>query len=1584
MLCSIEVNDAFGPAVTPECRGGFDLTLLFEELVLSIVPTVIVSLLLPIRAYHLISSDQHVQKVLRHHLKLLMHACFAVLQAIMLILLCIPGLIPKTRASIATVALSTALAFALVPLSHLEHTRSFRPSALLSLYFGLSMLFDAARARTLWCISDNVLFAVFFSINLGFRLVLFILESLQKQAGFKPSYQELALEEAVNVFNRNTFWWLNSLLFDGFRHVLRVATLPTIDGRLFSIDSQLQLFAKWDSVRQKSASALIKLLAFHYKWAILSAVPARLALSAFTFAQPFLISRIVSFAVQSKNDLDGEIGSSLIVATGLVYIGLALSTANSQHKTYRLITILRGALVSLVHRKTLDTSVVAARASAAVTLMSTDVERIGVGLRLLHEIWASPIDIGVGIYLLTRQLGPAGAAPGVLFLLISLAGLRVAASMGARQKVWVEAIQLRVSVTSDTLSAIKEVRMGGLQSKMKSKLSQLREDEIQSSKGFKNALALIVCLSYTTTALAPAVSFMIFQLLARKNHTQTLNTEIAFTSLALFALLRTPMSMVIDAVAGFVSTIGGLQRIGEYVSAEDSKQHREHQSETPSLATENFDRKELTDQHEGKSAIALTTFCDSEHDDLIVARDFSAGWDESKPFVVKDLDFTIRRSTMTIVVGPVGCGKTTFLNALLGETIRNRGSRHVRFSHAAFCGQTPWLTNGTIRSNIIGANLYDKPWYDQVVDACAIADDLSDLPRGDQETVGVNGANLSGGQQARVAVAKAIYSKKEVILLDDVISGLDARTEDKLFNNLLGERGLLRRGDHTVIFATNAVHRLSAADNIIVLNSEGRIQEQGRFDQLSATAVKHAQSVPSAFQDGKPKFAPDKPPAAPFKTTEDTGGVDRRTGDWTVYEYYTRAVGIVNVIIFLTAGACFVFGLIFPQYLVKWWAEDNQSHPGESPKLGAYLTGYYALAVMAIASLALAAWHLTSRIMPKASTAFHRAILDTSVNARQSFFSETDVGETVNRFSQDLQLIDMELPLALFNTSIEFLSCIAQLIMIMASAKFIAAALPAVLVAFWLVQKFYLRTGRQLRLLDIEAKGPLFSQFIETLAGLVTIRAYGWQKEESRRNQATLDVSQRPFYLLVCVQRWLNLVLDFIVAGIAIVVVSIATKTKGNIDPGLVGVALVNIINFSVSIKALLANWTQLETCVGAVARVRGFERTTESEHQPIEKYVPPVEWPDQGAVRFHRVSASWEGNSKPVLSDLDFSAEPGQKLAICGKSGSGKSSIISTLFRLLDPSSGSITIDNIDISTVPRNELRSRLICVTQKPYLVSGTVRENVDPYGMADEHAILAALEDVQMLDYVSELGGIDSELDSEVMSIGQKQLLCLARATLRKGSILILDEATASLDFDTDELVQGVIRRHFVNRTIITIAHRLNTILDYDRVAVISEGRLIEFDSPANLLAQQPPTTFAALYAVSAGCLSETSQHKPAVEESSVDRQKQRQNIHRKGSFKIFPCDDTVASTPISAITEPSGCENDDHDWYPDQGSADHGDNTEDHAPLLLNPNGPLSPVRSAEQGTAASPSGVGTITRLKSMKQRMKQRLDEATTGQMLS
>jgi ABC-type multidrug transport system fused ATPase/permease subunit len=489
-------------------------------------------------------------------------------------------------------------------------------------------------------------------------------------------------------------------------------------------------------------------------------------------------------------------------------------------------------------------------------------------------------------------------------------------------------------------------------------------------------------------------------------------------------------------------------------------------------------------------------------------------------------------------------------------------------------------------------------------------------------------------------------------------------------------------------------------------------------------------------------------------------------------------------------------------------------------------------------------------MVPHAGRKLHEALLTTVLNAPMSFFASTDTGITTNRFSQDLELIDMELPVALIRTAMMFFVLLAQLLVILSAAKYVGIAMPAVLVIIYFLQVYYLRTSRRLRLLDIETKAHLGTQFLELLSGLITVRAFQWEYQHLSSFLETLKKAQRPFYLLYCVQRWLNMVLDLIVGALAIMLVTIAIKTKGTVDPGMTGLALTNLVGFSQMLKQLITNWTLLETSMGALSRIRSFTSEVESENQPGEDHVAPDHWPKFGGIEFRDVVASHKAAKRPTLDNISFAIPPGTKLALVGRSGSGKSSLIAALLRLMDLQSGSIVIDGIDIATLPRQTVRSRLIALPQDPYVLAGTVRENIDPLYTVSDDEIVSALRKVQ-LDHLldDEEAGLNAKLTTEMLSHGQCQLLCLARAMIRKGSILILDEATASVDVHTDALMQQIIRTEFKHHTIIAAAHRLDTIIDFDAVLMLDAGRILETDNPANLLGRD--SSFKELYQIQKG-------------------------------------------------------------------------------------------------------------------------------------
>ncbi|KAI9743968.1 MAG: hypothetical protein M1818_002702 [Claussenomyces sp. TS43310] len=422
------------------------------------------------------------------------------------------------------------------------------------------------------------------------------------------------------------------------------------------------------------------------------------------------------------------------------------------------------------------------------------------------------------------------------------------------------------------------------------------------------------------------------------------------------------------------------------------------------------------------------------------------------------------------------------------------------------------------------------------------------------------------------------------------------------------------------------------------------------------------------------------------------------------------------------------------------------------------------------------------------------------------------------------------------NFTITFLICIGQTVLIVIGLKYIAAALPVLIVVVILLQKFYLKTSRQLRLLDIEAKSPLVSHLLDAVTGLLTIRAFGWKSASKAKNTAVLERSQRPYYLLFCVQIWLSLVLDLMVAVLAVILVAVAVTTRSS-SSGLIPLALLNIVSFSFSLKNLVFNWTSLELSMGAIARVQDFSTQTESESRPGETYVPPEDWPQKGCLEFKKVTAFYNSPTNPVLKDISFSISGGQKLGICGRSGSGKSSLISCLLRTLDVADGSIILDGIDLSTVPRQEVRSRLNTLPQESIFLPGSLRYNIDPSRCVSDEKIMALLESLQLWDAIKGKGGLDAVLDDDLLSHGQRQMVCLARSMLAEGKVFILDEATSSIDTKTNALLQRIINTHFAQHTIIAIAHRLDMLLDFDLVAVLDQGAIVELDHPRTLLARE---------------------------------------------------------------------------------------------------------------------------------------------------
>ncbi|KAJ5364163.1 P-loop containing nucleoside triphosphate hydrolase protein [Penicillium cataractarum] len=1430
--CSVADEDVFGPFVNASCHNGFDFTLLFEETILTLLPLLLLLLSGAVRVWNLRHATEKVNRSWLYAAKEVALAIQIALQLVLVILWSIPS-IPSTRMTVPTAVASLAASVFILYLSHLEHVRSLRPSTVICLFVGTTLLFDLARLRTIYFMSDNLPVTALFAVSCIGKTIILVLESTEKRSLLKKPFEGSSLESTASTFNRGLFWWLNGLLLKGSKTTLTVDSLPELDEAIKTASNSEALVETWNKADKYRPNALLWTLAWHYRWEIMEGVLPRLAFTGFSFAQPFLVERVLHFMTEPEHANSDNYARGLVAAYAIVYIGLAISFTVYQHKTCRLVTMVRGSLVTLIFNKTLRMSTSAVTDASAVTLMSTDIERIGSGIRQIHETYSNFLEVAISLWLLARLLKLATIASTLVVVICLIIGIPLAVVSGNAQGVWLEAVEERVAVTSKVLGVMKSIKMTGLTQVISNNIRQLRSQEIRASFFFRLYTVLITTFSYASSALAPVFGFGVYIIIAQAQDSGTLTNSMAFSALTLFFLLDQPMIGFVDGAEDLMAVVNCFQRIQKHLlDTERTDCRLSHSTESPRLI--DIEPSEWQDDH-GLSCV--------------VARDLTASWSVDDEPVLQKLNFEITTGLITMIVGPVGCGKSTLLRVLLGEIPEVSGTISTAFENAAYCSQSPWITFGTIRQNIVGASQWDQKWYDTVIQSCSLQTDLQQLPAGDQTKVGVRGSRLSGGQQMRVALARALYSREPVLVLDDVLTGLDRETERAILEVVFSSDGLIKKSGQTVILATNSAHHLSYSDFVISLNEDGHLIEQGSYDALLA-GQSYVSMLASKASTVVTTRAPDVVlddetlQGLNLDKEDDIDSTSRRTSDLAVYLYYFRNIGWHLLALFFASACLFVFGLISPQIWLQWWTVANQKRPNEN--ITYWLGIYGALGFLTLFSAFIANWVFGMIIVPKTARRFHEILLGTTMSATTSFVTSTDIGATTNRFSQDLELIDEELPEAFELTTYAVLCFFVEGFLVFVGSSYVTSVvIPFVILAVYFVGTYYVRTSRQVRLLDIEAKAPLFSQFLEAMSGLPSIRAYGWSEHYQRQELIALEASQKPFYTLYCIQRWLSVVLDLVIAGIAVVVVAIALSMRGSPSINLLGIALFNIVGFSGTLQVLVTQWIDLETSIGAVSRIRSYVQHAKTEDLDTEIEVVPTFWPEKGNVQVSGVSASYDSSSDPVLRDVDLTILAGEKVALCGRTGSGKSSLISTILRLLDLNYGSIHIDGVDISRVSRAHVRSRLNTIPQQAFFLHGTIRQNANPEGTAPDEAIVEALQAVNLWSYLESKGGLDEDMSEDILSHGQQQLFCLARALCKPSSILIMDEATSSVDSETDALMQNVIRTHFQTQTIIAIAHKLDTILDYDKIAFMDHGRIVEFDTPKALLSREG-SAFKAMF------------------------------------------------------------------------------------------------------------------------------------------
>ncbi|OJJ73699.1 hypothetical protein ASPBRDRAFT_41400 [Aspergillus brasiliensis CBS 101740] len=1460
--CPAAADTVFGPRVNIACRT-FDFTLYFEDAFLAFLPSAVFLSLLPVALWQLRSRSRQVQRSVLLIWKLVALIALLVSQLAFTLVRQLKLSHLHDKMSIPADVLELLAIVGAIALSLLHHTRSIRPSTLLVCFLSARSLVDIARVRTLFLMPDATRAAIPFTLGLVLTLLSTVFESIGKESALVKASEKPATPEPFSGFwKRAAFAWLTGTFQQGYSKVISVQDLPELDPKL---DSQVvagQLQAVWARADKKAAHALLRSCLTAYRSPLLAAALPRLLMTGFTFCQPFLINAAVSWV--GNPDASMDYGKALIGAFALVYAGLAVSTGLYGYQTARYTIRLRGGLIALIHQQTVNTRAVDLGENTAITLMGTDVERIVSGSKETHELWASLLEIAIAIYLLERQVGVACLVPAAIALFFVAATFKLSGATNKYQRLWIERIEERLRLTSYTLENIKAVKMLGLSEKLYAKIRSLRHAEIATSAVFRKLLIVVITLSNSPADFAPMATFVVYVIIALVRHDKSLLAAQAFTSLSLISLVTTPVLTFIQSLPSVVQCLGCFNRIQEYCCSGESID--EVKQPHHSVAGKTGVSVELKDISKSQSP----------RKDLVVFSNLSVGWTKDAPPVLRDMTLTIQHGAVTMLVGPIGSGKSTFLETILGESLVLHGCADRDASPIAYCSQTPWLQSTTIRENILAGRPIDTAWYDTVLRACGLEGDLARLPRRDQTPVGSNGIALSGGQKQRIALARALYSRCRVLLLDDVFSGIDAAATEIITQSLFGDGGLFRTLQSTVVLATHSTSILQYADHLVVL-TDGHINGTGTLHALQASnsyiqnlnATSHSdasvtteQSSDTAVSRSVSTEVGGHPAGDPVDMDVDqaeSSNPTRQNGDMAVYMYYASVTGrmTATMAVIMTLGWCFCHE--FSTIWLDWWTEANAQHPNE--KTGMYLGVYIFLSIFGVVLLIVVSWLVLVTIISKSALRLHDDLLKSTMRAPFQFFHKVDVGSITNRFSQDMDLIDMSLPIEGLNTLAAACSSIVKMIILAVFAKYLAIAIPFLAVVLYITQKFYLRTSRQMRLLDIEAKAPLYTHFLELVGGAATVRAFHWHTTFNATAHSLLNTSQRPVYMLSCIQQCLGLVLDLIVATIAVIVVATVVFLRDRFNAGDVGVALVMVMTFSSTLMQLIKYWTMTETSIGAVARVKDFVAATEPEDNMDEvassRPEIPSSWPARGAIELSGVVASHSTNTPPVLNGLSMSIQPGQKIAICGPSGSGKTSLILTLLRMIPLRDGTMTIDGVDLTAYAASQIRPRLNIVTQDPLLLPGstgqgsTVRFNIDPFGSAtDDATIIAALERLGLWTLIAADGGLDSEMKATAWSAGQRQLLCLARAMVRGAGptgpkVLILDEATSSVDPDTEAIIQDVLDTEFQDHTVLSVLHRLRYVSWYDRVAVLEGGVLVEFDAPEVLLAREE-SRFARLY------------------------------------------------------------------------------------------------------------------------------------------
>ncbi|KAH3662454.1 hypothetical protein OGAPHI_005706 [Ogataea philodendri] len=1309
-----------------------------------------------------------------------------------------------------------------------------------------------------------------------------------------------------NIISEITFYWMNDLIMTGYRkQSLDYSDLPPAPVITTTVYAAPKLSVQWKKELTSRRPSLLMALIKAFGYPVFVSLIYDMANSFASFVQPQLLKQLIKFFGR-EDDPPTIIGFA--IAVGMFSVSLFTALLYNQYfiKTVEASMGTKAGLMNLIYEKSMNLSPESRMTRSTgdiINLMAVDVNRLQDLTSYVQTLFSAPVRLVLCLISLHALLGNAtwaGIATMVIMMPINAYLVRSLRKFHREQMTLKDA---RTSLVAELFQNVKSIKLYAWEQPMLKRLSEARNDKELANLNKIGILSAVVNFAWTCVPFF--VSCSTFAIFAYTSKTP-LTPEIVFPALSLFDLLSDPIFAIPALMTALIESGVSLKRLTDFLLADE-------------IDDSLFERlpKRL---NPGETAVRVDncTFLWSKLDFKYQDNyDEERSLDQSK-VALKNVNFTAGKGSLTCVVGRVGSGKSTFLQCVLGElfsvptdpTLPKKIQVH---GSIAYCSQVPWILNASVKDNILFGHRFEPDFYEKTIEACQLLPDLEILPDGDETIVGEKGISLSGGQKARLALARAVYMRADVYLLDDVLSAVDVHVGQKLIKNVLGRNGILH--SKTKILATNNIKVLDQAEKVCLI-SNNEISESGSLDQVVAAKSKLFELVneygqSSDEQDSTPLVGSSSTSLAEIEQDIEQGGfeyagvepadlvkvqsrksvgaasllpldhrqsvtkINRKTAQKeetkekghvsiSVYSSYARAcsyVGIFTVcgLILLTVGLS-----VSGDYWLKHWGEQNGKN-GQNTNVGMYVGVYALFGIGSGLFTLIRAMTMWSWCSIRASKKLHNDMASAVLASPMSFFETTPLGRVINRFSQDMAKIDSALPrvfAAVFNSVIKTTFTLVIIGTTMPPFLLIIASLSVVYLYY---RKYYIIISRDLKRIVSVTKSPIFAHIQESLAGADTIRAYDQEAKFLHQHCANIDENQLSAYCLKSVNRWLAARLQFIGSVVIFSASGLALMSLHSSHPmsaGLLGLVMSYALRVTSSLSFIIKRSVEIESDVVCCERVFEYCRL-EPEEKLKDPLPPPADWPRAGAIEYKNYATRYRANLDPILRNINLSIQPSEKIGIVGRTGSGKSSLMLSLFRIIEPIEGHIEVDGINTSTLSLHDVRSNLAIIPQDAQCINGTVRYNLDPLGEHTDEEIWKCLELAGLSDHVTRMGkdqekenGLDSLVSESGMnlSVGQRQLMCLGRVLLRsqklpnggghRVKILVLDEATSSVDAETDRIIQQTIRTEFKDLTILTIAHRLDTIMDNDRVLVLENGEIREFASPRALM-EQPESHFYKL-------------------------------------------------------------------------------------------------------------------------------------------